>query len=1169
MKIQFNNHRFYWLQIIGDALLSLTKKLMISLLPKILLCFFFIINSQQLVAGTYTQKIVPSTFDTSGSWTGINQWTRNQDDGYKTVNLNFNFKMEDQTFTKIDINTNGTINLNGLGDSYIQYSNMSFANVSSSYQYFIAPFWDDLYPRVYDTVRYKISGNSPNKFITIWYKNIQRYDSSNQTYNFQVVLYENGDIRFRYENLSSVLNSATVGVYVKPGDYSQYTFNSTPYVSVDNDILYTLILAPILDMRFDQENPTGAGSILDETDNNHHGSPTNIQINRGVADVCYAPTFSDNSHIDIANSTLLEVGKNNADYTVSYWIKANVIQPSGYRSIIHKGATDTQRTFSAWIKSNNLHVHAAISTTSYFNYYNDSPLFNAETWTHLVQLKQGNKHSLFINGIEVKSQTLPSNSVSNSGPLVIGTSFSYNSFNGQFDELVIFDNALNQTQISAIYTSNLAGNNWDNSPKPECIAPVDHYRIKYNTQALTCEATNVEIQACADDSCSNLYSEEATATLLPASGWTGGNDISFTQSTVVPLRVTSNSEINVQLGLTALLPVPTSNDDVRCYNSNGRDYSCQLNFAKTGFIFDAINTQISGKFSDVGFSAQQLTVRAVKASDNSAAACLNVFTENTTVNVELKLNCLSPNSCLSDIVVKNNSVDSNVSSAYSTVPLTFSANSTANIAIKYPDAGGISLAIKHELITGDSASAINGFSNPFIVKPFGLRVKIDDVNASAVNSSSSVFRKAQQDFDVTVTAVGWKVDQDVNVDGQADIGKDLSSNDVVKNFINDNVRLARRKLQPTGSNTADGTLLSTEPTFINSGSIGSVATVTASWDEVGIIALDASLLDGQYMGVGNVTGHLENVGRFIPDHFEVSVIEQGIFDSQCSVFSYVGAKDSDGNGLITYILNPQLKLAAKSGVVGSSEIKTTVNYQGDFNKLDETLITVNGPTFDNVDNSLSIVSQLSNGTIFEFINDGERHYGVSVYKLSDNDNFYYVKGLASKIAPFDSSIQLTVASITDQDGVVSGANSLPVINPTTHEVRFGRVALLNAYGPEYSKLSMVFETQYWDGGKFVLNKEDNNCADSSTWQETLVANSTPNILTTLDVISPTKNGLGLLTLNAPTSIQKMGSLEVTLDVPSWLKYNWSGSAFNQNPLATATFGRFRGNDRIINWREQR
>ena len=246
-----------------------------------------------------------------------------------------------------------------------------------------------------------------------------------------------------------------------------------------------------------------------------------------------------------------------------------------------------------------------------------------------------------------------------------------------------------------------------------------------------------------------------------------------------------------------------------------------------------------------------------------------------------------------------------------------------------------------------------------------------------------------------------------------------------------------------------------------------------------------------------------------------------------------------------------------------------MNYQGDFNKLDETLITVNGPTFDNVDNSLSIVSQLSNGTIFEFINDGERHYGVSVYKLSDNDNFYYVKGLASKIAPFDSSIQLTVASITDQDGVVSGANSLPVINPTTHEVRFGRVALLNAYGPEYSKLSMVFETQYWDGGKFVLNKEDNNCADSSTWQETLVANSTPNILTTLDVISPTKNGLGLLTLNAPTSIQKMGSLEVTLDVPSWLKYNWSGSAFNQNPLATATFGRFRGNDRIINWREQR
>ena len=745
---------------------------------------------------------------------------------------------------------------------------------------------------------------------------------------------------------------------------------------------------------------------------------------------------------------------------------------------------------------------------------------------------------------------------------------------GLLDELLVFNYILDANKINEYRTNTLAGKNWDGSDKTSCMAQVNHYRIKYNAQALTCEATSVEIQACSDENCSDFYTEQASAVLSPVNGWTGGTSINFTKSIDKLLKVTSNTAITLQLGLGSLSPVPMSTNGVRCYKSNVLDSSCQLSFVETGFIFDAINTQISGKFSNVGFSAQQLTVRAVKASDNSAAACLNVFAENTTVNVDLKLNCSNPNSCLSDIVVTNNSVSSNVASIYTTIPLTFSANSTANIAIQYPDAGDISLAIKHELIAGDNTSALIGASNNFIVKPFGLHVSINDVNgvkddnAIAENNSGSVFRKAQQDFDVTVTAVGWKADQDVNVDGQADIGKDLRSNNVVKNFINDNVRLARRKLQPTGDNTVDGTLLSTEPAFINSGSIGSVATVTASWDEVGIIGLDASLLDGQYMGVGNVTGHLENVGRFIPDHFEVSVIEQGIFDSQCSVFSYVGAKDSDDNGLITYLINPQLQITAISGIAGSLTVKNAVNYQDDFNKLNTASFTVNGPTFDNVNNNLSIVSKLVSGSVSDFeITAGNRQYGATMYELSANDNFYYVKDTASKISPFDSAIQLTVASITDQDGVMG--NSLPVITPEQHEVRFGRVALLNAYGPEYSKLSMVFETQYWDGSQFVLNKDDNNCADSSTWQATLVANSTPNILATPDVISPTKNGLGLVTLNAPTSIQKMGSLEVTLDVPSWLKYNWTGSAFNKNPLATATFGRFRGNDRIINWREQR
>jgi MSHA biogenesis protein MshQ len=51
-----------------------------------------------------------------------------------------------------------------------------------------------------------------------------------------------------------------------------------------------------------------------------------------------------------------------------------------------------------------------------------------------------------------------------------------------------------------------------------------------------------------------------------------------------------------------------------------------------------------------------------------------------------------------------------------------------------------------------------------------------------------------------------------------------------------------------------------------------------------------------------------------------------------------------------------------------------------------------------------------------------------------------------------------------------------------------------------------------------------------------------------------------------------GSIEVEYTIYNWLKYdwNWNGvvaKAYDQNPTATATFGLFRGNDRIIYQRE--
>ena len=52
-----------------------------------------------------------------------------------------------------------------------------------------------------------------------------------------------------------------------------------------------------------------------------------------------------------------------------------------------------------------------------------------------------------------------------------------------------------------------------------------------------------------------------------------------------------------------------------------------------------------------------------------------------------------------------------------------------------------------------------------------------------------------------------------------------------------------------------------------------------------------------------------------------------------------------------------------------------------------------------------------------------------------------------------------------------------------------------------------------------------------------------------------------LSLAAP-GIGYEGSVDVELDVGPWLEFDWTGSG-EEDPQGSATFGRYRGHDRII------
>jgi len=160
-----------------------------------------------------------------------NNWNAGDDSSVR-VNIGFDFPFNGTTYDQVWINSNGMLSFSS--------SNRAYGNGRLAYTaepQSIYPYWDDLNRRAGGTIRYETYGSAPNRHFVIGWKDVPHYPRTG-AYSFEVVLYENSDIRFRYKSDSSVDgNSATIGVQEDRSHYDQYSFNSP----IDNtkDVLYT------------------------------------------------------------------------------------------------------------------------------------------------------------------------------------------------------------------------------------------------------------------------------------------------------------------------------------------------------------------------------------------------------------------------------------------------------------------------------------------------------------------------------------------------------------------------------------------------------------------------------------------------------------------------------------------------------------------------------------------------------------------------------------------------------------------------------------------------------------------------------------------------------------------------------------------------------------------
>ena len=147
--------------------------------------------------------------------------------------------------------------------------------------------------------------------------------------------------------------------------------------------------------------------------------------------------------------------------TISAWFKK--VSGSSWMSLVGKGTSDVNEEYVLMLKDDQVYFDVGQGGGPYLQ---QSTTIAPETWHHIaaVHTRSGNTSTLkvYLNGEDVGGTTIGASSTpnDNSHPLTIGSrgfSTSYGLFQGQIDDVRIWNNALDGQQIQENMYNNLSG----------------------------------------------------------------------------------------------------------------------------------------------------------------------------------------------------------------------------------------------------------------------------------------------------------------------------------------------------------------------------------------------------------------------------------------------------------------------------------------------------------------------------------------------------------------------------------------------------------------------------------------------------------------------------------------------------------------------------------------
>lgn len=685
---------------------------------------------------------------------------------------------------------------------------------------------------------------------------------------------------------------------------------------------------------------------------------------------------------------------------------------------------------------------------------------------------------------------------------------------------------------------------------------VAYYGLSHATLGLTCMAEAITITAYDTDHQPVAPAEGTQLTLgtTPATGaWVGSNSWIFSgeESSVVKyLQQTSPDTLSLWVS-----------DD------KGVGGISELTFLDTALKFYGDNpltnpAPISPSVAGVDAYAYLWAVR----TNTDTGACEGRVSGGQSVN--LAFECRNPDECVAgqSLLVDGspaqpNPADSGIN--YATVPLSFDANGMAAVPLNYSDVGQVRLHAQLPLPASGNNPAITlaGSSNEFVVKPYTLVV-------SAVTSASNTPNPGTTNSGDGFVAAGEVFHAQIEVRN--------AQGNLTPNFGNEtNPESVRAELEnlvyPAGGN---GGVLNGTNSFVADTTPGRFISQSLSWNEAGSIEFLPALVGNDYLGAGEPVEHISSgtVGRFYPSAFHLA--SHSVVDA-CTGFSYLSQPQLS--------VNYRLEARAQGGNITRNYDSQIYTGTADSNYVAEHNQSGDGATWTA---PLRLDIEMAN-------------WASGVMQV--NDDSAMVRRLATGPDGPYNSLQLGVQLQGDLDnrplnglnisplsaGSCSGSDCTAITIGNPIAVRFGRLRLDSAHGPETNNLPVKFITEYWDGQRFVRAYED-QCTHISRAAINYPAgpiSTDANRRVTVGGGTTEGNYRGL----RPSDITFLsgdaghvftapgrgntGSFEVNvdlLDLP-WLRYDWNQDGNHDNdtalPPATISFGSYRGHDRVIYWRE--